>query len=71
MSDVPMMELVGHAVAVNPDSELSQLARRKGWPVVVFAQRSRMVIRRTSTITFTLLALVASYAFGMRRGRRT
>ena len=71
MSDVPMMELVGHAVAVNPDSELSQLARHKGWPVVVFAQRSRMVIRRTSTITFTLLALVASYAFGVRRGRHT
>ena len=70
MSDVPMMELVGHAVAVNPDSELSQLARRKGWPVVVFAQRSRMLIRRSSTVTFTLLALVASYAFGLRRGRR-
>jgi HAD superfamily hydrolase (TIGR01490 family) len=71
MSDVPMMELVGHAVAVNPDSELSQLSRRKGWPVVVFAQRSRMVIRRSSTITFTVLALVASYALGLRRGRRS
>lgn len=70
MSDVPMMELVGHAVAVNPDSELSQLARRKGWPVVVFAQRSRMLIRRSSTITFTVLSLVAAYALGLRRGRR-
>ncbi len=69
MSDVPMMELVGHAVAVNPDAELAALARRKGWPVVVFAQRSKMLIRRSSTITFTLLAMIASYALGMRRGR--
>lgn len=71
MSDVPMMELVGHAVAVNPDSELSQLARRKGWPVVVFAQRSKMLIRRSSTATFATLAIVLAYSLGLRRGRRT
>jgi len=70
MSDVPMMELVGHAVAVNPDSELSDLARRKGWPVVVFAQRSKMLIRRSSTATFAIAAIVLAYTFGLRRGRR-
>ena len=41
MSDVPMMELVGNAVAVNPDAQLSALARSRGWPIVVFAQRSK------------------------------
>lgn len=71
MSDVPMMELVGHAVAVNPDSELSQLSRQKGWPVVVFAQRSRMLIRRSTTISFVTVSLVAAYALGIKRGRRS
>jgi len=71
MSDVPMMELVGNAVAVNPDSELSDLSRRKGWPVVVFAQRSKMLIRRSSTATFATAAIVLAYTFGLRRGRRS
>ncbi len=30
-SDLPLLELAGQAVAVNPDSKLRQLARRRGW----------------------------------------
>jgi fatty acyl-CoA reductase len=33
-SDLPMLELVGHAHAVNPDFRLSREARRRGWPVL-------------------------------------
>ena len=33
-SDLPMLELVGHPHAVNPDFRLSREARRRGWPVV-------------------------------------
>ena len=29
-SDVPMLEMVGHPVAVNPDAELSEIARVLG-----------------------------------------
>jgi len=47
-SDLPMLEAVGHPVAVNPDAKLERVARRLGWPVVVFSQRSKAVIRRTS-----------------------
>ncbi len=30
-SDLPMLEAAGHAVAVNPDPKLRQLAKRRGW----------------------------------------
>lgn len=32
--DVPMLESVGHPVALNPDRGLTRHARRRGWPVV-------------------------------------
>jgi HAD superfamily hydrolase (TIGR01490 family) len=32
-NDVPMLSLVGRAVAVNPDSELRDVARKNGWQV--------------------------------------
>ena len=33
INDVPMLSLVGHAVAVNPDSALRAEARRRGWEI--------------------------------------
>jgi HAD superfamily hydrolase (TIGR01490 family) len=46
ITDVPMLEAVGHPVAVNPDKELRVLAAERGWPVVDFrrpvALRSRL-----------------------------
>ena len=33
-SDVPMLSVVGHPAAVNPDSKLERLARTYGWPVL-------------------------------------
>ena len=70
MSDVPMMELVGHAVAVNPDSDLSGLARARGWPVVIFAQRSKMLIRRSTSVTAVAAGLLAAYSLGLRQGSK-
>jgi HAD-superfamily subfamily IB hydrolase, TIGR01490 len=32
-NDLPMLSLVGHAVAVNPDSELRREARTRGWEI--------------------------------------
>src|SRR5207248_6743239 len=32
-NDIPMLELVGHPAAVNPDSDLRAQARAQGWPV--------------------------------------
>ena len=36
VTDRPLLEKVGHPVAVNPDPRLYQLARRRGWPVRLF-----------------------------------
>jgi HAD superfamily hydrolase (TIGR01490 family) len=35
-SDLPMLRLVGHPVAVNPDAELARVARAEGWEVMRF-----------------------------------
>lgn len=70
MSDLPMMNVVGNAVAVNPDAELTALSRQKGWPVVVFAQRSKMLIRRSTTITLAVCGMLLTYSLGLRQGRK-
>jgi HAD superfamily hydrolase (TIGR01490 family) len=46
VTDLPMLELVGHPVAVNPDKELRAIARKRGWEIRDFhrpvALRSRL-----------------------------
>ncbi|HEX2040522.1 MAG TPA: HAD-IB family hydrolase, partial [Acidimicrobiales bacterium] len=36
-SDLPMLEAVGHAVAVNPEAKLAAIARKRGWHVEQWA----------------------------------
>jgi HAD superfamily hydrolase (TIGR01490 family) len=73
-SDLPMLSAVGHPVAVNPDSKLERHARRHGWPVVIFSQRTKTVIRRTvAGVASTGLAIgtfAAGLELGTRRARR-
>jgi len=38
VTDVTMLEAVGHAHAVNPDKELRRIAVERGWPVLVFTK---------------------------------
>ena len=40
-SDLPMLQAVGHPVAVNPDDELRAVARREGWRVIHFDRLRR------------------------------
>lgn len=46
ITDVPMLEVVGHPTAVNPDKALRAVAAERGWPVLDFANpvslRSRL-----------------------------
>lgn len=37
MSDLPMLSVVGHPAATNPDLRLRTIARQNGWPVVSLA----------------------------------
>ena len=41
-TDAPMLEVVGHPVAVNPDRPLARLARDKEWEVRTFAHPVRL-----------------------------
>jgi phosphoserine phosphatase len=36
ISDLPLLERVGHPVAVNPDPRLRRLADKRGWPIEQF-----------------------------------
>ena len=63
-SDLPMLEAVGHPVAVNPDGRLERHARRHGWPIVIFSQRTKSVIRRTMASAATVGIAGASFAAG-------
>jgi HAD superfamily hydrolase (TIGR01490 family) len=40
-SDLPMLRAVGHAVAVNPDRALAQIARGEGWEILRFEKLGR------------------------------
>jgi len=39
MTDLPMLEAVGHPVAVNPDRELGKIAREREWDIQWFEHR--------------------------------
>jgi HAD superfamily hydrolase (TIGR01490 family) len=40
ISDPPLLEAVGNAVAVNPDRELRRVALERGWPTLRFSVRA-------------------------------
>jgi HAD superfamily hydrolase (TIGR01490 family) len=42
ITDLPMLELVGNPVAVNPDRELARVARDREWETITFERPVRM-----------------------------
>lgn len=69
-SDLPMLSAVGHPVAVNPDSTLERHARQHGWPVVLFSQRTKTVIRRTVAGVVSAGLAAGTFAAGIELGTR-
>jgi HAD superfamily hydrolase (TIGR01490 family) len=79
-TDIPMLEVVGHAVAVNPDRELRRAAAARGWEVRNFerpvALRSRVPVPpkgptiAIGSATIALTALGAASWWLLRRDRR-
>lgn len=51
MTDLPMLEAVGHATAVNPDKALRKTAVERSWPVLEFQRPVRMRARIPSLPT--------------------
>jgi HAD superfamily hydrolase (TIGR01490 family) len=75
-TDVPMLELVGHPVAVNPDSELRAIAEERGWEIRKFESpvsvRDRISENKVSGAAFAggVAALVTYWALKGRRSGR-
>jgi HAD superfamily hydrolase (TIGR01490 family) len=69
ISDLPMMEAVGHPVAVNPDSELDAISHERGWPVVIFARKTKRAVAATAMGTVGATGVALAYALGRRHGR--
>jgi HAD superfamily hydrolase (TIGR01490 family) len=57
-TDIPMLGVVGHAFAVNPDKELSKVAHEKEWPILSFSHPVRAHDRNKSHTPFFVSALV-------------
>jgi len=70
-SDLPMLQVVGHPVVVNPDRELLRIARENGWQVLRFDRLGR----RLKTVGALAGAAIAggfgSAVLAMRGRRRT
>jgi len=67
ITDIHMLDVVGHPYAVNPDRELRRQAEQRGWPVLVFTQpvtlRSRVRLPQSKP-TLAALALGTAAAVG-------
>lgn len=46
VSDLPFMEAVGEAVAINPDRQLRKIAPQRGWRIVEVGKKGRSLARR-------------------------
>jgi HAD superfamily hydrolase (TIGR01490 family) len=69
-SDLPMLQAVGHPVAVNPDVRLTRHAQANGWPIVRFSQRTKSVIRRSVAAVGATAIAGASFVAGTKYARR-
>ena len=68
-NDVPMLSLVGHPVAVNPDHELKSIARENGWEIRDF-RTGRKAARVGVPAAAGLGAVAGGIAVGLAVRRR-
>ena len=61
-TDIPMLESVGHAYAVNADRHLAKAAHENQWPILNFKHPVRAHDRSRSNVPYLLSALVIGAA---------
>jgi HAD superfamily hydrolase (TIGR01490 family) len=66
VSDLPMLRSVGHAVVVNPDADLMEIARQESWQVMRFEKLGR----KLAIVGTTALAAAAGSAGALASRRR-
>ena len=68
ITDLPMLETVGHPTAVNPDRALRKEAAARGWPMVTFSRpvslRDRIMAPSTAALATTAAVGVSALAAG-------
>ena len=69
-SDLPMLRLVGNPVAVNPDAELTRIARAEGWRIIHFDRLRRRLRIVTAAAMLAGLGVAGGYVAGELRERR-
>jgi len=66
VTDLPMLEVIGHPTAVNADRALRKIALDRGWPVLMFtkpvALRSRFGPSRSPAVTSAAIGIGAAVA---------
>jgi HAD superfamily hydrolase (TIGR01490 family) len=67
-SDLPMMRVVGHPVAVNPDRTLERVAREEGWRIMRFDKLGRRLKWAVAVGSVALVGGGGGYVAA--RGRR-
>jgi HAD superfamily hydrolase (TIGR01490 family) len=68
-SDLPMLRLVGHPVAVNPDRELYAVARQEQWEILRFDRLGRRLKATVGLFAAALAGGAGSAALAARRHR--
>jgi HAD superfamily hydrolase (TIGR01490 family) len=66
-SDLPMLRAVGHPVAVNPDPELSVVAREQGWQILRFEKLGRRLAIAGATLLAAAIGVGGSRVASRRR----
>jgi HAD superfamily hydrolase (TIGR01490 family) len=69
-SDLPMLRVVGHPVAVNPDRELARVARSEGWQILRFERLGRRLKAAVGLVGAAVAGGIGSAALASRGGRR-
>ena len=65
VSHAPLLRLVGHPYAVNPDRALREMAEREGWPTLTFSSTVRVLPRRVPTPAKVAVPFVVGVAVGV------
>jgi phosphoserine phosphatase len=68
-SDLPMLRAVGKPVVVNPDPELSRIAREEGWRVMRFERLGRRLAIAGTTLAAAAIGGSGTWLAARRRPR--
>jgi HAD superfamily hydrolase (TIGR01490 family) len=75
LTDLPMLDTVGHPIATNPEAELRKVARERGWPILEFRRPVSMQtpLESQSTRRAAAAAVGGAVALGLAwyAGRRS